>query len=272
VGDKYEPATPEAWRDLIAAAVTAGAKPTGAFSLRNGRVIVATFEVGESNGIRTYFVMVDSFDGSQKFRCGHTSVRVVCCNTLSAAIRSDGHGMAAFRHTSSIHDKIKALTASVGDAIKTGEKVKEMYHAAETFRMDRTNAEKAFDLLFPAAKEDATPNAKTRAENARAAGRIAAAMPINAAGNSLASLWNAATYLVDRTESGDARKLRGGNRLDSMLLGKRGEDVEEILLKIEMIMSNGEIQAMTVPDALASGANPATVGSDILQQMLADAE
>lgn len=272
VGGRYEPTTPEAWRSLVQAAVDAGAKPTGCFSLRDGRLVVATFEVGESNGLKTQFILVDSFDGSYQPTAGHTCIRVVGCNTLSAAMTSDGKAMARLRHTNTPPAKIEALRACIGEAITTGAKTRDLYHATENTKPPLASAEKVFDLLFPVAAADATPNTKTRAENARAAGRIAAAMPINHAGNSLATLWNAATYLVDRTEDGEARKLRGGHKLDSMLLGTRGERVEEILAVIEMVMKDGSIEKMTVSDALSHGADPRTVGAAMLQDMLADAE
>lgn len=268
VGNRYQPTTPAEWRTLVTAAVEAGAKPTGCFSLRDGRLVVATFEIGESNGIKTQFILVDSFDGSFQLTAGFTSIRVVCCNTLSAAMHTDGKAMARLRHTATLSEKIEALREIIPEAIKSGQKVKDLYHKAESLRISQADAEKVFDKLFPAAAPDATPNAKTRAENARAAGRIAAAMPVNYTGPTLATLWNAATYLVDRTESGDARKLRGGSRLDSMLLGNRGERVEEIMTIIEVMMADGTIQAVPAPEAIAMGCNPSTVGASVLADML----
>jgi hypothetical protein len=58
--DRFRATACDEWRDLVKAAVAAGAKPTGAFSLRDGSRVLATFEVGISNGLRTQLLLVDA--------------------------------------------------------------------------------------------------------------------------------------------------------------------------------------------------------------------
>ena len=105
VGDRYRATTPDEWRVLVRAATAAGAQPTGAFSLRDGSRVLATFAVGQANGLRTFLNLVDSFDGSMRLTCGTTSVRTVCANTLAMSLKSDGAGMAKLRHVSSLEQK-----------------------------------------------------------------------------------------------------------------------------------------------------------------------
>lgn len=258
-GDRYNATTPGAWRDLVRAAVKAGALPTGAFSLEGGSRVLATFEVGKSNGLRTQFILVDSFDGSIKLTAGFTTVRVVCANTLSMALSSDGKGMAALRHTASLDSKVKILEETIGKAILTGEKVKETFAKACDVKLSREAARVAFDALFPEAPEGATGNAKTRAENARHDARRAAAMPINRVGETagnLGTLWNAATYLVDRTADGAFRKTKGdSDALNSLLFGTRADRVQEIQNTIEVIMRDGSVEKMTATQAKEAGVN-----------------
>lgn len=270
VGDRYRATTPHGWRDLMRAAVAAGARPTGAFSLREGSRVLATFEVGVSNGLRTQLLVADAFDGSMKLTCGTTSVRVVCANTLSRALSTDGSAMAALLHTASLETKVNALTASIGDAVKHGETVRAAYEAAEKTAMFRHEADKVFDLLFPEAPEGSTGRTRTIADNARQEARAAAAMPINNCGPTVATLWNAATYLVDRRGDGSTRETRGGDMLDSMLFGARARRVEEIQTIIEVIMRDGTVRPMCAAKAVEEGVDRQIVGRKILEGMLAD--
>lgn len=274
VGSRYHATTPDAWREIVRAATAAGAKPTGAFSLADGTRVCATFEVGATNGLVTQLLLVDSFDGSLNLTCGTTSIRVVCCNTLAAALSSDGAGMAKLRHTASLEEKTNRLAQNIGAAIKTGEKVRDLYHRAESTVLPATAAKAIFDTLFPEAPENASPIAKTKARSAREDAKIAARLPINRVGEkgNLATLWNAATYLVDRTFEGKARPVRGaGSMLDSMLFGSRGERVNEIQTLIEVVLRDGTIQTMTANEASSAGVDGSIVGRKVLEDMLANA-
>lgn len=270
VGDRYRATTPAEWRALVQAAVAAGGRPTGAFSLREGARVIGTFEVGTSNGMRTNLLLADAFDGSMRLTCGTTATMVVCANTMAIALKNDGAGMAMLRHTSSLEQKVNVLAESIGEAIATGEKVRATYHKAEALRMRSVDMSKVFDKLFPEASDDADKAARTRAENARIEASRAVSNPLNNAGPTLATLWNAATYLVDRTADGKPRATRGGDALDSMLFGARAERVAEIQTVIEVILADGRIQPMPAPQALAAGVDPRIVGRSVLDDILAD--
>jgi hypothetical protein len=271
VGDRYTATTPDEWQTLVRAAVDAGARPTGAFSLAGGTRVLATFEVGESNGLRTQLLLADAFDGTMHLTCGTTSVRVVCANTLSSAMRADGKDMAKLRHTASLPDKVAILAKSIGQAITDGAKVRAAYQRAEQTVLSRADAERAFDLLFPRAPRDAAKGAVTRADNARAEAIQAMQRPENNAGTTLATLWNAATWLVDRTGDGKPRPTRGeAEALDSLLFGSRAERVQEVQTIVQVIMRDGSIQDMTAPEAARAGVDARTMGASVLDAMLSE--
>ena len=185
-------------------------------------------------------------------------------------MRKDGEGMARLRHTASLEAKIKVLSESIGAAIVAGDTVRNTYHAAESARLTVQQAESVFDALFPSASEDDSPNTRTRAENARSEARQAMARHENNAGPTLATLWNAATWLVDRKPNGETRQAKGGSdMLDSLLFGSRGERIAEIQTIVEMVMRDGSIQSMPVHEALATGVGPRSVGRTVLDDMLA---
>lgn len=272
VGKRFRATACDEWRELVKAAVAAGAKPTGAFSLRDGSRVLATFEVGESNGLRTQLLIADAFDGSMKLTCGFTSIRVVCANTMSAALSADGHAMAAIRHTASLETKVNALSESIAEAVKSGDKVREVYNRARQKQLTREQARIAFDSLFPESASGAGTAAATRAENERNEARLAAALPINREGErpgNLATLWNAATYLVDRRLDGSPRAVRGdGDALDSMLFGARAERIAEIQNKITLILRDGTESVVTGQEAIEAGISPSDVGKALLLEML----
>lgn len=275
VGNRYTATTPDSWRDLVRAAVAAGAKPTGAFSLRDGSRVLATFEVGVGNGIRTQLLLADAFDCSMKLTCGFTSVRVVCANTLAASLRADSGGMANLRHTASLESKCNILAENIGEAIKTGESVKALFQQAEQSYVTRDQARAAFDALFPEAEKDASPAEKTKADNRRHEAELAAGLGINKVGEragNLGTLWNAATYLVDRTidNRGRAsnRAVRSGDALDSLLFGTRAKRLQEIQTVIEVIMRDGRVVPMTATKAIEEGVDRQIVGRKILEEMI----
>jgi len=262
VGDRYRAVTPAAWRDLVRAAALAGAKPQGAFSLRGGSRLIATFKVngnthgGRAAGIETNLLLADAFDGSMRLTVGTTSVDVVCANTLAVSLRCDGSGMAQLRHTASLESKIAALSSAIEASIVQGRKVRDTMAAAEDRHLDAKMARMAFDALFPPAPEGAEKAMVTRQENIRTEGLKAANLPINRVGTkpgNLATLWNAATYLVDRNLDGTVRKVRGGEALDSLLFGQRAQRVREVQEVIEVILANGKVEPMRVSHALEAG-------------------
>ena len=275
VGARYRATACEEWRQLVTAAVKAGAKPDGAFALNGGSKVLATFNV-ESGDIRTNLMLVDSFDGSTKLCAGFTSVRVVCANTLSMAW-SGGFGATAaqLRHTASLESKVQALAGAIESSVQGGRKVRETFDAASKVQLSREEFRAAFDLLFPEAPKDATDAQKTKAENMRLDAARVGRMPINSVGapGNLATLWNAATYLVDRNANGTVREARGGaDKLDSLLFGSRGERVQEVQTLIEVILRDGKVQTMTAPQALSVGVAPNLVGRQLLADAIAEAD
>ncbi|WP_040624575.1 DUF932 domain-containing protein, partial [Mycobacterium parascrofulaceum] len=98
VGSKYEPVQNEASCDLLDALVdqSGGAHFETAGALRGGRETFVTMKLpaamvfdgkdGSTDRTDFYLAALNSHDGSSKFRCLITPVRIVCANTQSAAL------------------------------------------------------------------------------------------------------------------------------------------------------------------------------------------
>lgn len=247
VGEGYVALRPDAWRETIQAAVRAGARPAGAFALRGGTRILATFEVDSAaNGIKSYLNLVDSLDGSLAHSCGGSSVRVVCANTLAISLGQDKGTDVRIRHTAGLHDRVEHMRRAMERYLIEGKSVAEMYALAEEDRLSRPDAEEIMAALFPEPTEEErkqNPRQALNRDKAREAIVIAMRRPENFAGPTLATVWNGATWLVDRAEDGTARRTRGGDPLDSLLFGSRGTRVTEIRRVIEARLAPSQIAA-----------------------------
>lgn len=267
VGGRYRATTPDEWRTLISAAVAAGARPVGAFSMRHGSRVLATFDITDASGICTRLLLADSFDKSFGLTCGTTSIRARCTNVLATVLHQEG--TMRLRHTSSLEQKVNVLAESISDAARMGDKVRRAYERAEATRLSGEAAQKAFDLLFPRAPEGSPTATVTRLENYRTDAMRAAALPINNVGGTVATLWNASTYLVDRNADGSARQVRSGDRLDSILFGTRAKRIEQIQELIEVVMADGSHERMTVDRALECGVSHRAMAETFIMEAMA---
>jgi hypothetical protein len=269
VGAKYHYTAPDAWRGLCEAACTAGAKPTGAFSLCDGAKMLATFEVGTSNGLRTQLLIADSYDGSVRLSAGFTTIRVVCANTLAAAFSADGKGMARLSHTASLSDRVAVLARAIDTAVKSGDRMRDVYRQASERRLTREAASSLFDALWPVADAKAAPAVKARAEGKRDDALRAMRRSENDEGPTLATLWNAATWLVDREADGSTRTHGDSDGLNAMLFGARGRRVDEIRRMVEVVLRDGTVQPMTVVEAQEHGVATESIVADVLADLMA---
>lgn len=274
VGSRYRELAATEWRELVRAACAAGARPTGAFALRGGSRVLATFEVDSGtagkSAVSTQLLLCDSFDGSTKLLSGSTSIRVVCANTLATALRQDGAGFAGLRHTASLEERIPLLEHAIAETVRTGRKTRDLLDRAAHTHVPRTDALALLDELWPEAPEDASERAKTIATNARKEAARAMRDPINHEGSNLSTIWNAATYLVDRDGLGRPRQSRGGDRLENILMGSRAKRLEQIQTVIEVYLRDGSIQQMTQHEAAREGVDGAQIGRAVIADLVGE--
>jgi phage/plasmid-like protein (TIGR03299 family) len=120
VGASYVPIQNEEHCDLLDALVDeSGAHFETAGSLKGGRQVFIsmklpdTLQVGGVDAIDTYLTACNSHDGSMAFRLMVTPVRVVCANTLAAAIRS-AKASFSIHHTTGAKSQIQAARDALG--------------------------------------------------------------------------------------------------------------------------------------------------------------
>lgn len=267
----------ENWRDLIRAAVDAGARPAGGFSLDDGRKLCATFETdrgpaGRMGEILSHVTFADCLDGSGHLQVIESDDRTVCCNTLRRNVvqARDNGALLQARHTRSIGSKVRSIADVLGEAVANARKIRDVYAERAERRLSKSEFEHLFNALWPEAGADASSHAKTRAENERNEAFWAIKRAENDVGNTVGTLQNGATWLVDREANGAARVPRGGGSpLGSMLLGGMGDRVEQIETIIQVFMRDGSVQEVPASQALATpGIDPQIVGRAVLSDIL----
>ena len=242
-GGRYQATTAEEWRTLLRAAAAAGARPVGGFNVPDGSRPVALFDVGQvgtRDGLTTRVVIGDSYNGTSALTGGGTVNRNACANVIASAHGSrESAAWAKVRHTSSLSERIEALSEAIALAMASGETVRETYAAARERRLTTEDTREIIARLFPVPEEPG--RSRTIAENLRTDAVHAMDRPENAEGPTLATVWNAATWTVDRHPNGAARATRGDART-SMLFGSRGKRVEVVRRMIEVVLADGSVE------------------------------
>jgi hypothetical protein len=282
VSDSYVFLDPKEWRAGCEAAVKAGARPSGVFALgKGGGKVLATFEVdasGKGSGrFRNFLNLVDSLDQSASYCAGGSSIRVVCANTFKASMAADGHRYAKLRHTRSINDKAELLREAIEAHVKEGSEISKLYEAARERELHRDDAMALIAELWPIPAKDSGKSSATitKATNLRSAAVRSMKLDVNEeqgsnGQNTLATIWNAATWMVDRDEKGNARKLRGNaDPIEALLFGERGKRIEKVRkVMVRVLRPDGTEEDVTAAEAAAAGVDNGQIGRQIMEEML----
>lgn len=138
-------------------------------SLRNGQTtwVLASngfWEVVNGDPIQEYFLFRNGFDGKTPIIITFTNIRVVCNNTLTAAIRNAA-SMYKVKHTGMTEQNLRQVEAALGVRAKFSAEMREQMAALVQIKMD-ASATKAFieEVIFPSkaqviveASEDGAP-------------------------------------------------------------------------------------------------------------------
>jgi phage/plasmid-like protein (TIGR03299 family) len=110
------------------------------------------FEVGGEK-IQQYIMLMNSHDGSSSIVAGMTSIRVVCNNTLQAALRGLDNKV-AIDHVSGAVDKLKQAHKVMGIASKYSKEVSSIFNRMVDHKMSEGDYNKFFyEILKPEYKK-----------------------------------------------------------------------------------------------------------------------
>lgn len=159
VGNRYKIyQNDEMWSFIEEFQRQSGIKLETAGSLKNGRTtwVLAkngSLEAVSGDPIEEYFLFRNSFDGSSPISCMFTNIRVVCNNTLTAAIKG-ARNLFNVRHTASAQDQIKEVQKALGLRSKYQAAVQTNLDMLVKHKMNATKTEEFLsDVVFPLPKK-----------------------------------------------------------------------------------------------------------------------
>jgi len=183
VGNRYTPVQNlQAFSFLNAVADESGAVFETAGSIDNGRKVFMTMkmpeglQIGGVDAIDLYLMAWNTHDGTSSFNVLVTPIRVVCQNTLTAAI---GNAKSTFtlRHTPNVDSKIQVARETLKLTWKYTESFEELANNLLSQKMSDKEFYSLVENVFPI-DDPESPRAVTMAETAR---------------GTLAGLWKAPT-------------------------------------------------------------------------------
>ncbi len=158
VGNRYEPyQNSEMWGFIDNFQKQSGVKLETAGSLKNGRTTWVLAKNGSTEHIKNdkideFFLFRNSFDGSTPISVMFTNIRVVCNNTLTAAIKG-ARNIYNVRHTASAADQIKEVQKALALRSKYKSAVDVSFDLLVKYDMNATESENFLkEIIFPEPK------------------------------------------------------------------------------------------------------------------------
>ena len=171
VGNRYTPVQNlEAFEFLNNVADESGAVFETAGSIDNGRKVFMTMkmpnglQIGKVDNIDLYLMAWNTHDGTSSFTVMVTPIRVVCQNTLTAAI-NNAKSSYTLRHTPKVNGKIQAARETLGITFKYAEEFEKKAELLLSQPMTDKEFYSLVETVFPIDEE--SPRARNLAETAR---------------------------------------------------------------------------------------------------------
>lgn len=137
-------------------------------SIKDGRVVFGSLALdrevvldpnGVSDKVNTYLLVNTSHDGSVAVQASVTPVRVVCQNTLNAALRGVKQSY-KIRHTQTVDGRIAAAREALGLAYKYVDAFEAEAQALIQTEIDKNTFNKIVNLAYPMPEKDAKGSMK----------------------------------------------------------------------------------------------------------------
>lgn len=120
--------------------------------------------IGGNDEIEKYLLLVNSHDGSKALSMFFTPIRVVCQNTLNAAINNKNGAGISIRHTQNYKTKVQAAQKALNIAIEYYEAFSARAETLVNYSVTITQVNQYFDNLLKTKEEN---ELSTRAENVK---------------------------------------------------------------------------------------------------------
>ena len=231
VGRKYQPVqnvqTFE-WLDEVIGPGKAVYETAG--SLHGGKIVWALVKLpGElriantDDVVKPYILVCNSHDGSIAFRALNTSIRVVCQNTLTLALRNAGPDSISIKHTESIHDRLADAQEVLGLSIAKHREFEVQMNRLAQVRMTKRTFGSYLDRVLGPVPQPTEQDPEPEASAARlqvTANFDHELQSIKGTAHTLWAAFNAVSQYVDwERPTRVAASTRDERRFESMMLG-----------------------------------------------------
>jgi phage/plasmid-like protein (TIGR03299 family) len=166
VGSRYQPVSNrEAFQFFDLALGEGQGQVDTAGALGNGERVWMMAKMPEvadvlpGDPMERYLLVSTSHDGSSSVQVTFTNIRVVCQNTLTAALRRCSHSV-KLRHTRNVEAKMKEAQAALQCSTTYWQEMKSACQHLALTSVQRVEVGVFLDAMFPTRKEDATPKGR----------------------------------------------------------------------------------------------------------------
>jgi phage/plasmid-like protein (TIGR03299 family) len=111
---------------------------------------------GDVDVVNNYILLTNSHDGSSALQAGFTSIRVVCNNTLTAALNSGMQNSIKLRHTSNIKQMLAEASEIMGISSKYTEELNQSFNAMAKVKITDTQLRAYIEQIMNPRKEQLT--------------------------------------------------------------------------------------------------------------------
>lgn len=197
---------------------------------------------GSDDEVQKFLLLNNSHDGSSALRCLFTGIRVVCANTLNAALREGAGEGIAIRHRGNLAAKVREARDALGLAQRFFDDLEGRIDRLAMHTPTQAQLAGYFKVLFP----DFEERRATRAENVRS--RLTELFE-SGLGQDIPQIrhtswaaFNAVSEYVDHHKPTRGRDDadRGSKRLESSLFGT-GANLKAKAFELALKMADGEI-------------------------------
>ena len=108
--------------------------------------------VGRNDLIEQYLFLTTSHNGSGSITAAFTPVRIVCQNTLNAAMRTNANGI-KIKHTANAHDRLKQAHQLMGMTNQLGQEMEQLFNHWAKLRISDKQMRKLVQLAMAPNKE-----------------------------------------------------------------------------------------------------------------------
>ena len=147
-----------------------GGKWESAGSIKDGRVVFASMKIdhdfvvdadGANDAVKSYLLLTTSHDGSSAIRAITTPVRVVCQNTLTAALKG-AQSSYKVKHTSTAQARVEDARSALNIAFRHMDEFEKLANELYQSHITTAQFDKIIEALYPTPDKDASKVAHTR--------------------------------------------------------------------------------------------------------------